>query len=397
MKTTPKAACNVVPGRPGGARKTVLQIGPAPGTSGGIAAVIEETLKFDSVRYDQRSCPSWMPNSKFASLSTATRAAIKMCQSARRWNVAHVHLSEYGSFVREGSLLALAKLLRKPAVVTLHGADLNKHAAKYPILTRYIFNSADLVLCLGTNHAEIVEAIAQTPTQIIANPLGSDSFPAGVVPSRRDPLTFLFAGEIGTRKGHDRLIDAWPTVRARFPDAELRIAGPVADGYSVTSGAGITYLGNLSRASLREEIAGATATVLPSRAEVLPMAMIESHSQGTPSVYTKVGEWQVFQDAPGIRLIDVEAESEEQIVASLAGAMIECASDDRDHGSELIDWTRRKFSNEVVTEQLDEVYDRVLNKRANGSARSTESRVSDAAGKRSARPQSRIAEATESQ
>ncbi|ATQ29100.1 hypothetical protein CS378_10350 [Rhodococcus ruber] len=386
-------------GRPQCDRKVVLQVGPAPGTSGGIAAVIEETMKFDSPFFEQRLCPSWLPNGKFSSFPTATRAAIKMCRSVGRWNIAHVHLSEYGSFIREGSLLLLAKLLRKPAVVTLHGADLTRHVAKYPVLTRYVLNSADLVLCLGKNHAYVVQAIAGTPTQIIANPLGPESFPSDsdTPPRVTTSPTFLFAGEVGARKGHDRLIEAWPTVQCRFPDARLRIAGPVADGYSQSARSRVDYLGNLSRTRLQEEIAAATAIVLPSRAEVLPMALIESHAQGTPTVYTKVGEWQVFQDAPGIRLVDVDAKSEEEIVASLADAMIDCASDHHDYSSELTAWTRRTFSTDVVAAQLDKAYHRVLSKRADQAGRLTKSQTNKAAKLPVTDPQNWIAEATENQ
>lgn len=354
-------------------RKIVLQVGPAPGTSGGIAAVIEETLKFESPFFEQQACPSWEPNSRFASFSTAARAAIKMCGSVNRWTIAHVHLSEYGSFIREGFLLLLAKALRKPTVVTLHGADLTKHVAKYPSLTTFVLNRADLVLCLGKNHAEVVSAVARTSTQVIANPLSSDAFHccAGTTPQREASPTFLFAGEVGTRKGHDRLIDAWPAVHARFPDANLLIAGPLAAGYSVTPQSGVSYLGSLTRARLREKIATATAVVLPSRAEVLPMALIESHAQGTPTVYTKVGEWQVFDGAPAMRLVDTDAKTEEEIAASLAEAMIDCASDRHDYSTELTAWARRTFSTEVVTAQLDEAYDRVVNKRAGGVRSST--------------------------
>lgn len=349
-------------------RRIVLQIGPAPGTSGGIAAVIEETLKFKSEHFEQHACPSWAPGTRFASLPTAARAALKMCRSARNWTLAHVHLSEYGSFIREGSLLFVARILRKPTVVTLHGADLTQHVARYPLLTKYVLNRADLVLCLGENHAQVVSAVAGSSTQLVANPLSAEAFlPSAGAPSQREASpTFLFAGEVGLRKGHDRLINAWPAVRARFPDAKLLIAGPLASGYSVTPQAGVSYLGNLTRDSLRETIASATAVVLPSRAEVLPMALIESHAQGTPTVYTKVGEWQVFEHAPGMRLVDADVKSEEKIAASLADAMIECASDRYDYSTELTAWARKTFSSEVVAAQLDEAYGRVVKKRVGG-------------------------------
>ncbi len=349
----------LIAGNPLQARPVVLQIGPEPGSNGGIATVIEETLKFESGRFEQRSCHSWVPNGKLASFPRAIRAAFTMFTSRRRWSIAHVHLSEYGSFLREGALILLARTLRRPAVATLHGANLTQHVAKYPRLSRAIFNSTTIVLCLGENQANIVARIApNVPLRIVGNPIHYTAFPSSIPPAppRRDQPTFVYAGEVGQRKGHDRLIRAWDTVLQEYPEARLRIAGPLAKNYEVRPQQGVDYLGNLDRKALLEEYSKATATVLPSRAEVLPMVLIESHAQGTPTVYTKVGEWQVFADAPGIRLVNVHDESEDVVVSSIAQAMIDLAAIPATDPTLLISWSRDRFSTQVVSNQLDCAY-----------------------------------------
>lgn len=337
----------------------VLQIGPAPGSSGGIASVIEETLKFNPKEFQQRTYPSWTPEGYLASFPRAWRTAVIMCATTRHWSIAHVHLSEYGSFLREGGLLLVARALRRPAVATLHGANLAQHVERYPQLTRWVFGAATIILCLGEKQAQIVAGISpKTSVRVVANPVDEMTFrSAGIQAQQHDSgPVFLFAGEVGHRKGHDRLAKAWDTILDQYPDAKLRVAGPVANGYKVTSQRNVEYLGNLSRDELLGEMSTATAVVLPSRAEVLPMVLIESHAQGTPTVYTKVGEWSEFDGAPGIRLIDTSGLPERDIIASIADAMLDIATATNFNPDALVDWTRRKFSAPVVSEQLNSAY-----------------------------------------
>lgn len=340
-------------------RPVVLQIGPAPGSNGGIASVIEETLQFESNGFEQHACPSWTPSGKLASLPTALRAAATMSVQLHRWDIAHVHLSEYGSFLREGGLLLLARALRRPAVATLHGANLLQHVTKYPRLTRTVFDAASIVLCLGENQAEIVARVSpKASIRIVANPIDNAAFQPVTAPShpRHERPKFVFAGEVGYRKGYDRLIKAWDTVLEAYPNAQLRIAGPVVPGYEVDSKNGVEYLGNLTRTALLEEFSSATATVLPSRAEVLPMVLIESHARGTPTIYTTVGEWEVFADAPEIRLIDAKNQDEDAIISSIAEAMIDLVAAPSLQRDLLVEWTRDRFSGRVVSDQLRNAY-----------------------------------------
>ena len=87
--------------------------GPDPAYVGGMGTVIG-LLTRHSVGADVvRNVPTWRPSSqaKSASLSlTAARSLLRLTPDT----VAHFHLSEKGSFVREGSLVRLARLRRLP-------------------------------------------------------------------------------------------------------------------------------------------------------------------------------------------------------------------------------------------------------------------------------------------
>ncbi|BCN70595.1 hypothetical protein RE943_40680 [Prescottella equi] len=351
-------------------RAVVLQIGPAPGSTGGMASVIEETLKLDSQFVLQRSCASWDPNGRFGSFPQACRAAVQMVVSVRRWDVAHVHLSEYGSFLREGGLLVVARMLRRPAVATLHGANLARHVERFPRITKWVFGVANVVLCLGEEQVRLVGRVSpHTRTRVVANPVGDLAFirTNERTTRRGERPIYIFAGEVGYRKGFDRLAAAWTAVSDKNPDAQLRVAGPLADGYRFPEQSNVAYLGNLSRSELLDEIAHATATLLPSRAEVLPMVVIESLAQGTPVVYTQVGEWRVFEGAPGITLVEVSGKTEEEIIADLASSMIALADAPADNHTEITAWAQNRFSAEVVADQLNAVYCEVLEIRVDES------------------------------
>lgn len=357
----------------------VLQIGPAPGSTGGMASVIEETLKLESPFVLQRSCASWDPSGRLGSLPRACRAAVEMAVSVRHWDVAHVHLSEYGSFLREGGLLIVARMLRRPVVATLHGANLSQHVERFPRITKWVFGATNTILCLGEEQARLVGRVSpRTRTRVVANPVSDLVFSRPKIrraPRRESPI-YIFAGEVGYRKGFDRLAAAWTAVLEKFPEAQLRVAGPLASGYHLPEHTNVEYLGNLSRTELLAEIAHATATLLPSRAEVLPMVVIESLAQGTPVVYTRVGEWSVFEGAPGITLVEVLGRAEEEVSADLAASMIALAAAPRGNHTEVTAWAQDRFSAQVVADQLNAVYGEILEIEARKSLAPNSSKVS---------------------
>jgi glycosyltransferase involved in cell wall biosynthesis len=111
--------------------------------------------------------------------------------------------------------------------------------------------------------------------------------------------TLLFLGRVHPIKGLDMLLPAWAAVQQRFPDWQLRIAGPDNGGYLRTIGRLARKLG-----LLRTEICGpfygndkriayaqAELFVLPSYSESFGMTVAESLAAGTPAIATKGAPW----------------------------------------------------------------------------------------------------------
>ncbi len=67
---------------------------------------------------------------------------------------------------------------------------------------------------------------------------------------RRVRPSWVFAGEVGHRKGADVLAEAWPRVRAQVPAARLCIAGPPTD-LRIDPGPGAELVGSRSRGEVR--------------------------------------------------------------------------------------------------------------------------------------------------
>ncbi len=270
-------------------RVLVRQIGPGRGVPGGIASVLATyaVLPWDDVRLE--FFDSYHPDDALWSLRRFLKVAFAIVSRPRdRHAPVHVHLSEGGSFVREGGLLLLARALGAPVVVSLHGAEFEPFAARHPRLARAVLGRADVVVALGQWGANSAQPLVGTRTRIVVipNPI---AVPAEVTDASSADAVVFFGGEVGLRKGVDVLIEAWAQVRERHPGARLVVAGPPKD-VEVTPAPDVDVLGNVARESIGAHLAACRVAVLPSRFEVMPMFVLEAMANARPVVTTAVGD-----------------------------------------------------------------------------------------------------------
>lgn len=93
----------------------------------------------------------------------------------------------------------------------------------------------------------------------------------------------VFVGSPFDRKGGDVLMQAWPLIRERIPDAELLIAGPRRDP-APGFGHDVTWLGHITRAELHDVYSSADVFVMPSRFEPWGHVFVEAMGYGLPCV-----------------------------------------------------------------------------------------------------------------
>ena len=120
--------------------------------------------------------------------------------------------------------------------------------------------------------------------------VGTGSPPLGAEVVRTRPLatpTLLFIGKDFERKGGEVLLEAFPLVRKRIPNARLNIVGP----HSVKRGLpdGVQIVGRVDeRARMVELVAGASVFVLPTLHDSFGFVFLEAMSMGLPCVGTRL-------------------------------------------------------------------------------------------------------------
>jgi glycosyltransferase involved in cell wall biosynthesis len=200
---------------------------------------------------------------------------------------------------------------------------------------------------------------------LIRLPLGAH-LPRGIAHAATTS-DFLFFGRFRRYKGLDLLRDAWPTVRAAWPEATLRVVG---EGDAEACAPGLAALPGVAVESrwvadgaIAPLVASARALVLPyreaSQSGVLPIAL----ASGVPAIATDVGGLREQASAGGL-LVPPEP-------AALAAAMIRLrdpaqytrlAAEARLAGAALADWG-------AMADRLLDSFDRALRQPATGPIR----------------------------
>jgi glycosyltransferase involved in cell wall biosynthesis len=282
-----------------------------------IRTLVEHRIGGESVSLS----PTWVAHSRRTTALLSARAAIRMTRMPRR-AVAHVHVSERGSFVREGALVALARRLGLASVITIHGANFLQFAKEHSWLACSVLERAGLITCMDEEVLAATRSLApRVRSEFLANPVVMDRYSPRASGTEQ---MVLFAGEIGHRKGADVLLGAWGQIARAHPKARLVMVGPMSD----------VRVPRLERLEVREAVAPATVRalirearviVLPSRAEGMPMILTEAMGAGRPFVSTPVGGIPDLARAGGV-LVEVgdEAGLAERVGAFLASPALAC-------------------------------------------------------------------------
>jgi glycosyltransferase involved in cell wall biosynthesis len=99
----------------------------------------------------------------------------------------------------------------------------------------------------------------------------------------------VFIGRLSPEKRVDQIINAWPVLRRKHPQASLTIlgTGPQESELRAMSGEGIIFAGVVDDVPLY--LQAADFFVLPSSTEGLSNALLEAMASGLPIIATKVG------------------------------------------------------------------------------------------------------------
>ncbi len=234
------------------------------------------------------------PRSTIEVLRALARLAAGLLRA--RPQIVNVHYATAESWY----FVLLRPIFRYRLVLSVHGSDvLRPKPWDAPALAR-ILRHADAVTCVSNRIADHVRArYGVPPERVTVIPNGVDyAFWSAVTsePQAGAAPTLLTVGRLHPIKGHDILLRALARVRARVPGVRLVLAGDgacrtelarLADDLSI--GDAVEFAGHLDPAGVRARMSRATAFVLPSRSEGLPLSLIEAMAAGLPTIATSVG------------------------------------------------------------------------------------------------------------
>jgi glycosyltransferase involved in cell wall biosynthesis len=162
---------------------------------------------------------------------------------------------------------------------------------------------SDVVVCVSDGERRRgEEAGIRAQYRVIPNGIDLEALPEASSEERmharrrlrldaREPLV-VCVGRLSRQKGQDVLLEAWPAVRARVPDAKLVLVGggPDAEAIRLGAGPGIELVGE--RTDVPDWLAAADVVAQPSRWEGMSIALLEAAARGRSVVVT---------DVPGVR------------------------------------------------------------------------------------------------
>ncbi|MGL4340276.1 MAG: glycosyltransferase family 4 protein [Rhodoglobus sp.] len=288
-------------------------VGRSGEVAGGMTQVVNGYLSWDFDDFETRVITSRDGSHGPRAILIFVRALITVLRLKNRdTSVVVVHLSQGGSFVREGLLLRLARKRGFATVGQLHGSSFADFAARKPRLVSRVLSRASRILVLSDESRELA-----------VNAVGAErvvQLPNAVPPSAPTPKEKLvvFGGAVTYRKGVDVLVEAWRLVGVAS-GWKLFIAGPLTDRELVpTILPGASFLGALEHRDLMALLDRSAIAVLPSRDEAMPMFILEAMARDNCVIATPVGGiTDVLADGRGVL---VEPGDVEELAAAVKTA-----------------------------------------------------------------------------
>ena len=220
--------------------------------------------------------------------------------AGHKHDVAHIHVSTNGSALRKVVFGVVARLFGMPYVIQYHGMICADYEQQRPLWFRalgHLARGAQRVIVLGEAYRLPFERLHVSAERIaiVHNGVPDIGMRAAIPRSHADEKIILFSGEVGERKGAHILIEAlaamskqrggWRCIMAGNGDVEGMRKRVQELGLSQR----IAFTGWIGIDDVHRHMCEADIVVLPSRAEALPLALIEGASAGAALVSCDVG------------------------------------------------------------------------------------------------------------
>ena len=226
-------------------------------------------------------------------------------------NRSHISLTHAHYAFPTGYLSLIGKkIFGLPYIVTVHGGDIDKMAAKnerIAKMTRKILHEASAVIVVGERlKRNVIEQFGVAEERVHTMSMGVDT--AVFQPMQKEIVRqelnipqkdklILFVGNMIEAKGVLDLVDAFKIVQESYADASLHLIGSGKDERFMQTFAARVQLDNvrishhapMPQREVAKWIAAADVFVLPSHHEGFGLVALEAMATGTPVVGSNVG------------------------------------------------------------------------------------------------------------
>ncbi len=282
-------------------RVRVLQFGPSLNVRGGVTSVEQLICDYLPPYVSMRHVATMDEGSALTKASVFARAiqTLRRALESTEPTIVHIHFASRGSTLRKLILAEMVARAGRPLVLHAHGSEFDEFHRRLPAAVRRNINEtlqrANVFITLSTQWRDFyVEECEISPSQIVVLP-NPVRLPSEVpVRDARTHVQFLHLGRLGVRKGSFDVVQAFGGLPAALRNrARLVLAG---DGdiegvrkLAVSLGGDISVHSWID-AQERDRLLGQSDVfMLPSRAEGVPMALLEAMAHGLPSITSAVG------------------------------------------------------------------------------------------------------------
>jgi phosphatidylinositol alpha-1,6-mannosyltransferase len=192
----------------------------------------------------------------------------------------------------------------------------------YRAALRRALDTADLFLCMVDSAADHLRVLGVAENRIRVVKPGTDTTLFRPAPKPVAEPVVAFVSPVAANKGIDRVLDAFALVRAKIPEARLRVlgAGPLD---SMVRGQGVQHMGRGDSARVASVLRQAAVFVTAPRStwkwsEQFGLAYLEAMACGLPIVTTVCGTNHEIVVPPNERVVDDAGALAEALIGFLA-------------------------------------------------------------------------------
>ncbi len=276
----------------------VLMVGTDTTTMGGIASVINDYI--DSGVFDRLSIdyhPTHKDGSKIEKALFFLKQLLLFNIRVFKYRIIHLHTSHGWSYRRLSVLLFISKLLGKKVIFHIHGSQFDLYYNSAGRIEQFFIRrglrTADYVIALSETWKCKIIAIEKTSkVVVILNAVNTDKY---AISDRaiHEPLSVLFLGRLGERKGIYDVLDAISLLDYEKYYFVLAGDGELDKVKKIISDRGldkyVSVPGWIKGDEKLDLLKNADVYILPSYNEGLPIGILEAISAGLPVIASSIG------------------------------------------------------------------------------------------------------------